>query len=131
MNPHLSASIHETWSRVHSPIGLPFPATVQKLQTLGVTHYHVDYIASKVSAYIGSGEAAVADTAEFPVKYAPTSTPEWNSEKVVAAIRKAQAGEGNYEHFSKGMIEAGVTNYFACFGGRRVVYLRDRGDVHT
>ncbi len=59
MQPETSAAIREIWEKVNSPSGLAFPQTVGQLTTLGVTRYHIDYVAATVTAYIGS-EADVA-----------------------------------------------------------------------
>jgi uncharacterized protein YbcV (DUF1398 family) len=132
MLPSESAAIRSVWEKVHSSTGLPFPSTVAALQSIGVTRYHVDYVASTVTAYIGSS----ADVASMPMhdssqeSFKP-GTVTWDATKLIQAIRKAQAGEGNYWDFSRIAIEAGVTDYTTYIEGKRVVYNGKDGDSHT
>jgi uncharacterized protein YbcV (DUF1398 family) len=128
MNSALRKEIHLVWGTVHSPSGLAFPQTVAALVKLGVQRYHVDYIASTVTAYAG-GEA---DVFEIP-KHAPVSAQlqPWDASGVVAAIREVQAGKVMYPEFSRLVVAAGVTNYFAFLEGKRVVYVGALGDMHT
>jgi len=131
MLPSQSTAIRAVWEKVHSSAGLPFPSTVAALQSLGVTRYHVDYIASSVTAYIGSS----ADVAPMPEHGSEESlkpgTVTWDDAKLVQSIRKAQAGEGNYWDFSRGAIEAGVTDYTTYIEGKKVVYNGKDGESHT
>jgi uncharacterized protein YbcV (DUF1398 family) len=127
MNESIRKTIHQIWADVHSPSGLQFPQTVSRLLALGVQRYHIDYVASTATAYIGQS----CDVAEIPSYQFPTETSEWDESKLIAAIRSAQAGEGSYFDFATRAIEAGVTNYFAYLDGKKVVYLGAKGEAHT
>lgn len=120
-------AIHQVWADVHSPSGLPFPQTVARLLDLGVQRYHIDYVASTATAYIGHS----CDVAEIPSHSTPPAVASWDESMLIAAIKNAQAGKGNYVDFSTKAIEAGVTNYFAYLEGKKVVYMGGLGDVHT
>ena len=132
MLPSQSTAIRSVWEKVHSPTGLPFPSTVAALRSLGVTRYRVDYVASSVTAYIGS----FADVAPMPEhdsneeSFKP-GTVTWDVAKLIQAIRKAQAGEGNYWDFSRCAVEAGVTDYSTYIEGKKVVYNGKDGESHT
>jgi uncharacterized protein YbcV (DUF1398 family) len=127
MNALIRKAIHQVWADVHSPAGLPFPQTVARLQGLGVQRYHIDYVASTATAYIGNS----CEVAGIPSHSTLPALSTWDANKLIAAIRKAQAAEGNYIDFSTEAIEAGVTNYFAYLEGKRVVYMGAMGDIHT
>jgi uncharacterized protein YbcV (DUF1398 family) len=127
MNASIRKAIHQVWADVHSPTSLQFPQTVSRLVALGVQRYHIDYVASTAIAYVGHS----CDVAEITSYKLPTETTEWDGNKLIAAIRSAQAGEGGYFDFATRAIEAGVTNYFAYLEGKRVVYLGARGEMHT
>jgi uncharacterized protein YbcV (DUF1398 family) len=127
MDAQISKVIRQVWQEVNSSAGLPFPTTVERLSSVGVQRYHIDYIASTATAYISHE----ADISEIPKHYDLAETPTWDAAKLKAAIKKTQAGESNYITFSKEAIEAGVTNYFVYMGGKRVVYMGAFGDAHT
>jgi hypothetical protein len=136
--PETSAALEAIWHRVHSSTGLPFPLTVAALHKLQVTRYRVDYIASTVTAYITSPPSATFETTTLfstlpiPSHVDLRSSPiPWDAEKLVAAIRKAQAGEGNYISFSKEAVEASVTDYTTYISGRKVIYFGEAGESHT
>ena len=122
-----STALRAVWAAVHSPNGLSFPAVVSALSALNVSRYRIDYIASTATAYIGTE----IDVAPIPSHSSLAGTRPWDSTKLVAAIRNAQAGVGNYEDFAKAAIEAGVTDYTAYLEGKRVVYCGGLGDCHS
>ncbi|OCK89360.1 uncharacterized protein K441DRAFT_699906 [Cenococcum geophilum 1.58] len=119
-------AIRAVWAAVHSPSGLSFPAAVSALSALNVNRYRIDYITSTATVYIGTE----ADVAPIPSHSSLAGTLPWDSTKLVAAIRNAQAGVGNYEDFAKAAIEAGVTDYTVYLEGKRVVYCGGLGDCH-
>ena len=47
------------------------------------------------------------------------------------SIRKIQSGSISYAEFSKGIIDGGVTNYWAYLAGKRVMYMGRYGDFHV
>ncbi|KAF2257303.1 hypothetical protein BU26DRAFT_514002, partial [Trematosphaeria pertusa] len=146
MSQSFQTSLYSIWAAVHSPSGLPFPTTVARLTSLGITRYRVDYVARTITAYrpspvqptsdppTSSSAAALpsfaADTAPFPTAhlYALGS---WDKEGVVKAIRRAQAGEGNYIEFSEAVVAAGVTDYTCYIEGKNVVYAGEKGEMHV
>jgi len=129
----VSQSIHNVWAQVHSPAGLPFPQTVAQLLALGVTRYHINYLASTATAYITNPQTGVidVDVADIPSHLPKSSigTAAWNEEGVRTALRRVQGGKTSYPEFARECIEAGVTDYFACLEGKRVVYLGALGDL--
>lgn len=142
MNAATRSALSAIWAAVHSPTGLPFPETVSQLISLGVTRYRVDYIARNITAYLPatpslhsldtqvSPNAHLSDTTPFPPEHAYTLGA-WNKDGVVAAIRRAQAGEGNYVEFSDKVVSSGVVEYTVYISGKKVVYAGSEGDTHT
>jgi len=135
----LSQELSLIWEAVHSKAGLPFPETVSRLMSLGVTRYHIDYAATTATSYVSnaSSPSIIVDVAKLPAEHIPkplTATA-WSKEGLVAAVRKAQAmaveGKGDYLAFAAECIEAGVTDYVAFLDGKRVLYLGAKGDSHT
>jgi uncharacterized protein YbcV (DUF1398 family) len=135
----LSKELSLIWESVHSKVGLPFPQTVSRLVSLGVTRYHIDYVAVTATSYVlnSSSPSISVDIAKLPAENIPNplAATAWNKEGLVAAIRKAQAmakeGKGDYLAFAAECIEAGVTDYVAFLDGKRVLYLGAKGDSHT
>ncbi|OAL45642.1 hypothetical protein IQ07DRAFT_591423 [Pyrenochaeta sp. DS3sAY3a] len=142
MNAGIRSALSSIWAAVHSPSGLPFPETVSQLVALGITRYRVDYIARNITAYQPASpgaalptsgsrtEGALFDTVAFPAEHEYTLG-SWNKDGVVAAIRRAQAGEGNYVGFSERIVGSGVVEYTVYIDGKKVVYVGSEGDVHT
>lgn len=133
-------TIQEVFNRVHSPSGLPFPETVKALRELNVTRYFVDFAACTITCYISSPAAAGPERGQVEVirtpsfadhKGFPGEWPIWDGSGVVAAIRFAQRGEGNYHEFAALMIKAGVVGYHAFLTGQRVLYFGSEGDFHV
>jgi uncharacterized protein YbcV (DUF1398 family) len=130
----LSQSIRAVWHKVHSAEGLPFPQAVSALMALGVTRYHIDYVASTATAYVPNAETGAVDIdiADIPSHFKlQHASAKWTEEGVVGAIGRVQKGQVTYAQFATQCIESGVTNYFACLEGKRVVYFGALGDVHV
>jgi uncharacterized protein YbcV (DUF1398 family) len=135
----LSQELSIIWESVHSKTGLPFPQTVSRLMTLGVTRYHIDYVAATATSFVSSASSPsiIVDVAQLPAEHLakPLTATAWNKEGLVAAIRKAQTmakeGKGDYPAFAAECVEAGVTDYVAFLDGKRVLYLGAKGDSHT
>jgi uncharacterized protein YbcV (DUF1398 family) len=135
----LSQELSLIWKSVHSEAGLSFPQTVSRLMSLGVTRYHIDYVALTATSYVSTSfsPSIIVDVTKLPAEYIPNplTATAWSKEGVVAAIRKAQAmaieGKGDYLAFAAECIEAGVTDYVAFLDGKRVLYLGAKGDSHV
>jgi uncharacterized protein YbcV (DUF1398 family) len=125
-NETLSKKIRQVWHDVHAPNGLSFPLAVGRLMELGVQRYHVDYVGQTITAYAGE-EVDIAPVALEKVE----GTHEWSADKIRTALSLVQAGKTSYTEFSKGAIEAGVTDYHACISGKRVVYMSALGDIYV
>jgi hypothetical protein len=137
--PEIAKALEAIWHRVHSPTGFAFLLTLQALQQLHVTRYRADYISSTVTAYISSPPTSpdteptmLYSTLPIPSHVDLRSSPiPWDDGKLVAAIRKAQAGEGNFMSFSAGAVQAGVTDYTTYIEGRKIIYFGALGESHT
>jgi uncharacterized protein YbcV (DUF1398 family) len=129
----LSQSIRAVWHKVHSAEGLPFPQTVSALMALGVSRYHIDYVARTATAYVFNTQTGATDidVADIPSPFKPQhASAKWSEEGVVGAVGRVQKGEVTYAQFATQCIESGVTNYFAYLEGKRVIYFGALGDVH-
>lgn len=128
------SAIEQIWRKVHSPEGFPFPQTVEALSQLGTTRYAVDYVACTVTTYITNTASEVSLT-EIPDFFShqgstlPSSVMfQYDESKLRAAIRRVQAGEGNYHDFANAMVQAGVVGYIAFLTGQRVMYYGEKGE---
>ena len=135
MADEFSTQVRQVWAAVHSPStseALTFPQTVGRLAALGVTRYHVDYVARTVTAYrdlpfVGTR----VDVALTPALESVDKEYDWDVEKVKESIRLVQQGKLNYAEFSREVIEGGVVDYWAYLSGKRVVYCGALGDMHV
>ncbi|OAL33096.1 hypothetical protein AYO20_07578 [Fonsecaea nubica] len=143
--------VQRVFAQVHSATGLKFPETVAALLALGVTRYHVDYIAGTTTTYAptsapkratGSSqlENAIANAVVIESEVIPTPTPlhttpsmtvAWNAPALSLAIARIQANKTTYMEFSRECSAAGVVGYMAFLAGKRVLYYGCDGDVHV
>jgi uncharacterized protein YbcV (DUF1398 family) len=133
MDQSLSQSIRAVWTQTHSPASLDFPTTVSTLLSLGVSRYHIDYVAKTATAYVldvQTGKTNV-DRADIPSVNAVPGA--WRKQGLVDAIRWAQSGGPDYSYtaFARRCVEAGVMEYHAYLEGQKVVYLGELGDMHV
>lgn len=127
-------ALHQLWHQVHSDQGISFPHAVAGLLGLGVSRYHVDYVACTVTSYIsGASTLPTVDVSPIPSygTVVPGTRSAFNAGAVVDAIRRTSRGETTYREFSAECIEAGVVGYMAYLNGKRVMYLGSEGDFHV
>lgn len=133
--------IQKVFAQVHSPRGMAFPQVVAALVALGVTRYHIDYVASTATTYkpasTGSSTSA-ANEAEMEVEVESLKIPSpavsanmWNQAGLANAIRRVQNRETTYGEFAQQCVDAGVVGYLAFLTGKRVLYYGSRGDMHV
>jgi uncharacterized protein YbcV (DUF1398 family) len=106
---------------------LTFPQGVQRLMAVGVESYLVDFAAGRKTHYLTGGKTHTETMSLGPNSIAP----EFSGEKLVDAIRGAQADTIRYPEFVKRATAAGVIGYWAFLTGRQVVYLGRRGEPHV
>lgn len=106
---------------------LTFPQGVQRLMAVGVESYLVDFAARRKTHYLASGETY----AEAITLQVDSIAADFSAEKLVEAIRAAQADAIRYPEFVKRATAAGVTGYWAFLTGRQVVYLGRKGEQHV
>lgn len=133
MNQSLSQSIHAVWTQIHSPASLDFPTTVSTLLALGVSRYHIDYVAKTATAYVPNAQTGKTDVDRAVIPSINASPGAWRKQGLVDAIRWAQSGGPDYSYtaFARRCVEAGVTEYHAYLEGQKVVYLGELGDMHV
>ncbi|HEY5298953.1 MAG TPA: DUF1398 family protein [Verrucomicrobiae bacterium] len=107
---------------------ISFPEVVGQLLATGVEYYHVDYVAAQKTFYNSAGETVVTP---IPYEELPTVAPDFNVEKLRAAILDSQRHGQKYRDFTRRAMEAGVQGYFAFLRGKRVIYFGRQGDQHT
>jgi len=129
-------SISKVWGALLNPtsnLDTPtFAATIAALAELGVNRYRVDFVANKITYYVGTE----ADVYDFPKPQdTGAGTFKWSTAQVSKAIKKAQdkakTGRSDYAEFEKDAVEAGVSEYTVYFGGKKVVYASVLGDLHV
>jgi uncharacterized protein YbcV (DUF1398 family) len=127
MPPARVAALSKVWDQVYSPEGLSFPQVMQQLAPIGVDRYHVDFVSRSITAYMGlEFERLQIDQIE-----SVNAKHEFNVSKIKEVVREIQANNLSYTKFCEGLIEAGVTNYWAYLAGQRVIYASAEGDFHT
>lgn len=119
-------TVHEVMSE--SQAGrLTFPEVVGRLLELGVESYFVDFAARRETVYMQDG---ILEMEELAVAVDPVNE-SYSEEKIVAAIREAQADRVRYPEFVRLATAAGVVGYWAFLTGRKVVYFGRKGEMHT
>ncbi|KIW79745.1 hypothetical protein Z517_06359 [Fonsecaea pedrosoi CBS 271.37] len=157
MSPSLTLTpVQRVFAQVHSSSGLRFPETVAALLALGVTRYHVDYVAGTTTTYAPTsaakrttGSSQLENTIAHETEVIATPTPlhtttpsvtpftpsmvfsAWNAPALTLAIARIQANKTTYAEFSRECIAAGVAGYMAFLAGKRVLYYGCDGDVHV
>ncbi|EXJ70134.1 uncharacterized protein A1O5_07207 [Cladophialophora psammophila CBS 110553] len=141
-------TIQRVFAQVHSPTSLTFPETVASLLKLGVTRYHVDYIARTTTTYMprpasnsasdSTSPSTATSTDQTPIATEQIAMPApavnadtaWDAAGLARAIRRVQGRETVYAEFARECVDAGVAGYIACLAGKRVLYYGLNGDVH-
>lgn len=106
---------------------ITFPQVVGQLIELGVEAYHIDFVRSENRYYNADGESHVIPAGHTFAQAAK----DFNTEAVVAAIRKSQQGLIHYPVFVDEVLKAGCVYYIAYLAGRRVIYFGRNGDMHV
>lgn len=106
---------------------LTFPEVVRRLLELGVESYFVDFAARSETVYM---EDQVLEIEELAVGVDPVNAT-FSEEKIVEAIRGAQADRVRYPEFVRLATAAGVVGYWAFLTGQKVVYFGRKGEMHT
>ena len=106
---------------------LTFPEVVKKLLELGVESYFIDFAARRETLYM---QDEILQIEELAVAVDPVNAT-YSEEKLVEAIRGAQADRVRYPEFVQLATAAGVVGYWAFLTGRKVVYFGRKGEMHT
>jgi len=106
---------------------LVFPRVVGMLIEAGVESYNADLVGHRYTYYMPDGETHIEEGALA----VPPVAEEFSADKVVAAIRAAQADMVQYPEFLKLAAAAGVVAYRVFLTGRRAVYFGRKGEIHV
>jgi uncharacterized protein YbcV (DUF1398 family) len=118
--------IHEVMKATQAGM-LTFPNVVRRFLEAGVESYFVDFATARETVYGVSGETLTESVA---LAIGPVAV-SFSEDRIVAAIRAAQADTIRYPEFVKLAAEAGVIGYWAYLTGRKVVYFGRKGESHT
>lgn len=117
--------IHDTFTA--SAAGqLKFPEAVGALLSAGVESYFVDTARMEEIAYLRDG-SSVSHKMTLPPCMAAI---DFSADRLIAAIRDAQADRIRYPEFLQRATAAGVLGYWAFLDGRQVVYIGRLGQQH-
>lgn len=106
---------------------LSFPEIVNKLTSIGIERYHVDYPRQEITYYTTDNESLVVDTPHPPHPIAR----DFSGTAVESAVRQSQRNEHSYLDFIRKTTAAGCVGYFVQITGRRVIYFGRDGACHT
>jgi len=106
---------------------LVFQRVVGMLIEAGVESYNADLVSHRYTYYMPDGETHIEEGALA----VPQIAEEFSADKVVAAIRAAQADAVRYPEFLKLAAHAGVVSYRVFLTGKRAVYLGRKGEMHV
>jgi uncharacterized protein YbcV (DUF1398 family) len=105
-----------------------FPTVVRDLIGAGVESYRADLIALR-NTYHDNGEESFDEP--LPLVGAPAVAEDFNQPSVAVSVAAIQHGEIGYAEFLRRIMRAGCAHYDVFIGGRKVMYVGRRGEVHT
>jgi uncharacterized protein YbcV (DUF1398 family) len=106
---------------------MTFPEVVGRLLEAGVESYLVDFAAGRKTHYMADGGT---HTEPMTLNPEPVAA-EFAADKLVEAIRGAQADTIRYPEFVRRSTAAGAIGYWAFLTGRRVIYFGRKGEQHV
>lgn len=125
MQDHTKSVIQETLAASNEGL-IHFGQVIEKLVSVNVESYSVDYRTGRVTYYLPCGETHTIEqkdaTAHIPS--------EFSTADVKAAILGAQRGEVMYPQFKKLSQAAGCIGYTVWIAGRHVSYFGRKGETH-
>ncbi|MGJ4748521.1 hypothetical protein ACQV5M_19325 [Leptospira sp. SA-E8] len=126
MNPATLTAIESTFA-ASSAGNTHFGQVVAQLAQAGVEAYQVDYRAHRATYYLPDG---TTHTLELEPPAQPVAQV-FSHDRIVAAIRGAQAGTVKYPEFKRLSQAAGCASYTVWIAGRHVSYHGRRGETHV
>lgn len=112
---------------------ITFPEVVGKLMEVGIESYHADLYRREKTYYAANGDSHVESENGLDPKVfnADAVAAALNSDGVKASLRQIQHKEIDYQHFLRGILAAGVANYWVYLAGKRAVYVARNGDEYV
>lgn len=106
---------------------MAFPEVVGAMISAGIERYHADLVRAEKTWFLPDGTAHTL--ACDPLAAAPATA--FDAGGVAAAVRAAQAGEGDYARFCAAVAAAGCVGYHVSVPGRRVLYYGRTAETHV
>ena len=114
--------ITEAHSKVKS--GADFPAYIQELKKIGVTHYET-FVADGHTNYYGTNNYKITS----PVKYETLTIAEVsNKERFIADLKAHQNGKTDYLTFCNDSSRSGIEKWSVCMDEMTCIYFDKAGN---
>lgn len=107
---------------------LSFPEKISELSKIDIERYAVDLVKNEVIYYSHNCETYTEST---DVQYQGALAMNFDSKRVIEAIRANQQGQIDYQTFLRDIITAGVVGYTVYLDGKQVIYFGRKGESHT
>lgn len=106
---------------------ISFPEVVARLNAAGIDSYYADLLAASTTYYSGSEAYQVSRSKKTWL----ANHENFNSEKIIQALRSTQSGQIQYQEFIRQIMEAGVICYFVFLKGLKAVYIGRQGEEYV
>jgi uncharacterized protein YbcV (DUF1398 family) len=108
---------------------MSYPEVVKTLMDAGVESYFCDFRRATKTYYLPSGEFFEVPAEKIGVR----TGQEFDSPRIQAAIREAQANRPDYTYkgFCERVVSAGCVGYIVSLAGRRAVYFGRTAETHV
>lgn len=112
---------------------ITFPEVVEKLMAVGIESYHADLYRREKTYYAANGDSHMESESGLDPKVfnADAVAKELNPNGVKEAVRQIQHKEIDYQQFLRGILSAGVANYWVYLTGKRAIYVARNGDEYV
>ena len=112
---------------------ITFPEVVGKLMAVGIESYHADLFHREKTCLQPTATATWNPRASIDPKIfnAGAAARSLNPNCVKQALRQIQHKEIDYQQFLRGILSAGVANYWVYLTGKRAIYVARNGDEYV
>lgn len=112
---------------------ITFPEVVGKLREVGIESYHADLYRREKTYYASNGDSHVEseDGLDPKIFNADAVAKDLDPNGVKEALRQIQHKEIDYQQFLRGILSAGVANYWVYLVGKRAIYVARTGNEYV